>query len=36
MPEWLAHLSDLQRLILAMACLVGLVLTAVSIIDPEL
>jgi hypothetical protein len=36
MLDALLHLSDLQRLILAMLCLIGLLATAISLIDSEL
>lgn len=34
--NWLFQLSDGQRLILALVCLIGIILTAISLIDPEL
>jgi hypothetical protein len=34
--EYLGHLSDGQLFVLAAVCWVGLILTAIALIDPEL
>ena len=34
--DWLSHLSDMQLFVLAMVCWVGLIATAIALIDPEI
>lgn len=34
--NWIVQLSDGQLLVLALVCLIGIILTAIALIDPDL